>query len=96
MADPFQKTASGTASAPADVIALQVLAWVMADDNRSQRLLDMTGLSIDDLRERAGSAEVLSAVMGWLAAHEPDLMDAATDLNLPPEHLARAIYELDG
>jgi hypothetical protein len=98
MADPFQKPQShgqkGYSSA--DVIALQVLAWVIGDDNRSQRLLDMTGLSVDDLRERAGSSEVLSAVMGWLASHEPDVLAASDDLKIPPEYLARAIYELDG
>lgn len=98
MADPFQKSVGRKSadSGPADIIALQVLAWVIADDNRSQRLLDMTGLSIDDLRERAGSNEVLSALMGWLASHEPDLLAAADDLNIPPEHLAQAIHQLDG
>jgi len=76
-----------------DVIALQVLAWVIQDDNRSQRLLDMTGLTVDDLRARAGSTEVLAAVMGWLAAHEPDLLTAADDLSIAPERLAQAIHD---
>ena len=98
MADPFQKSVGSKTGdgEPADIIALQVLAWVLSDDNRSQRLLDMTGLSVDDLRERAGSAEVLSALMGWLASHEPDLLAASDDLNIAPGHLARAIHQLDG
>ncbi|WOE75217.1 DUF3572 domain-containing protein [Alterisphingorhabdus coralli] len=78
----------------AETQALQVLAWALGNDNRRDRLLAMTGMTPDDLRARAGSREVLGAVMGWLANHEPDLLAASEDLQIRPEQLAATYQEL--
>lgn len=86
--------AHSTDQSDAEIIALQILAWALGDDDRRNRLLSMTGMTPDDLRARAGSREVLGAVMGWLANHEPDLLAAAADLHITPEHLAATYQEL--
>lgn len=85
---------AGARDDDAETMALQVLVWALGDDDRRDRLLAMTGMTPDDLRARAGSRDLLSAVMGWLANHEPDLIAAASELNIRPEQLAATYQEL--
>ena len=69
-------------------VALQALAWVLADERRAQRFLDLTGLTPEELRAGIGSAEMQGSVLDFLAAHEPDLVAAAEALSLAPAELA--------
>ena len=79
-------------SAPVDPagVALQALAWLLQDERRAQRFLDLTGLTPDILRERIGSGDVQLSVLDFLCAHEPDLLAAADALAMKPEQLAAA------
>ena len=76
-------------------LALQALAWTLGDDDRARRLIDVTGLYPDDLRARAGEPAVLAAVLGFLEAHEPDLLECADALDVAPETLVRAREALE-
>ncbi|MGX7894005.1 DUF3572 domain-containing protein [Tsuneonella sp. HG222] len=71
-------------------VALQALAWVLADDRRAQRFLDLTGLTPDELRSGIGSREIQASVLDYLAAHEPDLVAAAEALGIAPESIVAA------
>jgi hypothetical protein len=71
-------------------IALRAFAWVLSDERRAQRFLDLTGLTPDVLRARIGSAEVQLSVLDFLCAHEPDLVAAAAHIGLPPAQIAAA------
>lgn len=71
-------------------LALSALAWVLADERRAQRLLDLTGLTPADLRERIEAPELQRSVLDFLCAHEPDLLAAADALGVPPAELAAA------
>jgi hypothetical protein len=79
---------------PADtntqVIALQALAWTLSEPARAQRLLDVTGLDPADLRARADDPAVLGAVLGFLQAHQPDLVACAANIGVAPDRLAAA------
>ncbi|MXO75620.1 DUF3572 family protein [Altererythrobacter aerius] len=75
-------------------MALSALGWVLADQDRADRLLSLTGLTPDILRDRLTDRAVLAAVLEYLAGHEPDLLLAADALNVPPEDLVRAQAEL--
>ena len=77
-------------------LALRALVWTLAEPARAIRLLDTTGLTPDDLRARASDPAVLSASLGFLLAHEPDLIACADGLAVRPEDLARAHAALDG
>ncbi|WP_375403222.1 DUF3572 domain-containing protein [uncultured Sphingomonas sp.] len=79
----------------AAALALRALVWTLGEPERAQRLLDLTGLDPSDLRERAGEPAVLAAVMGFLEAHQPDLMACAEELEVAPEALVAAHEELD-
>lgn len=78
----------------ASALALAALGWILADDNRAQRLLDLTGLTPDGLRDAIGEVETHRAIMDFLAAHEPDLVGAAEALEIAPEQLVAAGREL--
>lgn len=80
----------------ADALALQALAWTLADEDRAQRLIDTTGLYPDDLRARIDEPAVLGAALGFLENHEPDLLACAADLGVAPEALVAARAALDG
>lgn len=75
-------------------IALNALGWILAEEARAQRFLDLTGLSPDSLRAALADTATHRAVFDFLAAHEPDLIGAADALDMPPEDLARAGREL--
>ncbi len=76
-------------------LALQALAWTLGDSARASRLLALTGLTPDDLRTRAGEPAVLAATLGFLAAHEPDLVGCAAALDVAPEALIAAHRALE-
>jgi adenine/guanine phosphoribosyltransferase-like PRPP-binding protein len=76
-------------------LALQALAWTLAEPTRATRLLDTTGLTPNDLRMRAGDPTVLSAVLGFLEAYEPDLIACADGLGVPPAAIVAARGALD-
>ena len=76
-------------------LALDALVWTLSEPERAQRLLALTGLSPDDLRARAGSPELLAAGLGFLEAHEPDLLACAEALGCAPAVLVRARMQLE-
>lgn len=71
-------------------IALQALAWTLAEPRRAERLLALTGLDADDLRARIGEPDVLAAALAFLEAHQPDLIACADALGIAPERLVAA------
>ena len=79
----------------AAALALQALAWTLSEEDRAQRLLDLTGLDPANLRARAGEPAVLASVLGFLEAHEPDLLQCADALEVRPEALVTARERLE-
>ncbi|WP_442864373.1 DUF3572 family protein [Aurantiacibacter sp. MUD11] len=67
---------------------------MLANDDRAQRFLDLTGLTPDGLRDALGDLSTHRAILDFLAAHEPDLLGAAEALGLAPEQLVAARQEL--
>ena len=72
------------------VLALEALGWVLADEPRAERLLALTGLTPDILRDGLTEPAVLGAVLEFLANHEPDLVLAADALSTTPAALVAA------
>jgi hypothetical protein len=87
------RTNAGTDAA---ALALHALAWTLGDSARASRLLGTTGLEAGELRARAGDPAVLAAALGFLEAHEPDLIACAEALDVKPSELvaARAALEI--
>ncbi len=85
-------------AAPDDAVALALsaLAATLADDLRARRFLDLTGIGTDELRLRATEPSLLAALIGFLEAHEPDLIAVAEELKVAPEALVRTRWALEG
>ena len=79
----------------AQTLALLALAWCLGDARRADRLLALTGLTTNDLRTRAAEPALGAAVLGFLEAHEPDLIACAEELDVKPGALIAARAELE-
>ncbi|WP_275887941.1 DUF3572 domain-containing protein [Altererythrobacter sp. ZODW24] len=77
------------------MLALSALGWVLADDDRAQRLLTLTGLTPDILRDSLGDRAIHQAVLDFLCGHEPDLMAASEALGVDPSEIAMARERLN-
>jgi hypothetical protein len=80
----------------AETLALSALAATLTDERRSQRFLDLSGIDTEDLRSRAADPAVLAALLRFLEAHEPDLIDVADAIGAKPADLVAAREELEG
>ena len=79
----------------AETLALAALGWALGEPARAQRLLALTGLDADDLRDRLGDPVLLAAMRRFLEAHEPDLIAAAEALGVAPAVLVEARRRLE-
>ena len=76
------------------MLALEALGWSLSDERRAERLLSLTGLTPDRLRNGLTDRGVQAAVLEFLASHEPDLVLAADALDTTPETLVAAARKL--
>lgn len=74
---------------------MRALGWAVSEPNRAQRMLQLTGLTPDSLRQRAADPVLLAAVIGFLEAHEPDLIACAEAIGTTPRLLVDARGELE-
>lgn len=79
-----------------EALALGALGWILNDEPRAERLLALTGLAPDELREALGERATLAAILSFLTAHEADLVTCADALQVKPEALAAAARRLEG
>ena len=80
----------------AETLALSALAAAFTDERRAQRFLALSGIDTEDLRHRAAEPALLAALLRFLEAHEPDLIDVATAVGVEPKVLVAAREELEG
>lgn len=77
-------------------LALAALAATVSDERRAQRFLALTGIETDELRRRAAEPALLSSLIAFLEAHEPDLVAVCEELGVKPEALVQARREIEG
>ena len=85
------KTQAPATLEAAEAIALQGLAFLAEDPGRLQRFVAVTGLEPGELRARADTPELLSAVLEHLAGDESLLLVFAASRGIAPETIAPAI-----
>ena len=76
-------------------MALAALGATVAEPRRARRLLDLTGIGVDDLRARASDPALLVAVIQFLELHEPDMMAVAQEIGVGPAELADARRKIE-
>ena len=79
----------------AETLALSALAATLTDERRARRFLDLSGIDTDELRLRAAEPALLAALLRFLEAHEPDLIDVADAMGVRPAELVAAREDLE-
>jgi Protein of unknown function (DUF3572) len=77
-------------------LALTALAAALTDERRAQRFLDLTGIDTDELRRRAADPSLLVALLGFLEAHEPDLISVSEAIGVKAQDLVAARRHIEG
>lgn len=67
----------------AEVLALQALGWIAADEGRLGAFLTATGASLADVRARAADPAFLGAVLDALLADERAVRAFCADAGVP-------------
>lgn len=80
----------------AELIAIQALGHIAADEDLLFAFLDITGLSPDDIRARGGDAEILGGVLDFILMDERRLLAFCEAAGLNPELPGRARRLLPG
>ena len=80
----------------AETLALQALGYLAADEDRLLRFLAVTGLSPQELRERAGDPHFLAGVLDHLLTDDAMIMAFAEENGLEPEAVMAARRRLPG
>jgi hypothetical protein len=74
----------------AEALALQVLAFVLADPKQISRFLALTGSTPQDLRETAASREFQIATLEYLLSDEALLLAFCSEAGVDPAVIAPA------
>lgn len=80
----------------AEALALQVLAFLLADSAQSSRFLALTGITPDDLRQAAGSPELQSAAFEYILSDEGLLLTFCQNAGVDPAVMGPAHQLLAG
>jgi hypothetical protein len=76
-------------------LALAALAATLTDERRAERFLALTGIGTDELRRRAADPALLSALIAFLEAHEPDLLAVSETIGVNASDLVAARLEIE-
>ncbi|MGE5600630.1 DUF3572 family protein [Sphingomonas sediminicola] len=79
----------------AETLALSALAATLTDERRARRFLDLSGIDTEELRLQAAEPALLAALLRFLEAHEPDLIDVADAMGVKPAELVAAREDLE-
>lgn len=80
----------------AEVIALQALAWLAADDELAPVFLGATGGSADDLRARARDPALQAAVLDFITMDDAWVVAFCNQVGLSYDQPLRARQALPG
>ena len=78
-----------------EALALGALGWALSEDARAARLVGLTGLTANGMRESLDDPAFLAAVLRFLEGHEPDLVACADELGVSPARLVAARQGLE-
>lgn len=85
-----------TGQEPAETLALQALAWILADPERAGQFLAATGADASALTRMVAEPLFLGAVLDFLLTDERALLDFAADAGIAPDLPMRARAALPG
>lgn len=80
----------------AQTAALKVLGWIAGEDDLLPVFLGASGLSIDDLKTRAGDAEFLASLIDFIMMDDAWVLRASEAGGWMPEEIAQIRAGLPG
>ncbi|WP_149140489.1 DUF3572 domain-containing protein [Gemmobacter caeruleus] len=80
----------------AETLALQVLGWLLGQDERLGQFLAASGAAPQDLPQLAGDAVFLGAVLDFLLTEDGMVLDFAQSAGIAPEMPLMARAALPG
>jgi len=80
----------------AELIAIQALGHIAAEEDLLFAFVDLTGLSPNDLRARASEPEILGGILDFILMDDQRLIAFCETMNLRPEMPAIARKLLPG
>lgn len=80
----------------AETLALKLLVWLVEHEELLPVFLGSTGLGEDDLRNRAGETELLTAVLDFVTMNDDWVNDCAQALGIDPHDVLRARQSMPG
>ncbi len=80
----------------AQTLALNALAYLLADQDRAVRFCAACGLGGQDLAAQLADPAFLGGVLDFVLDDEPLLAEVAAAIEVPPEALAGARQQLPG
>jgi hypothetical protein len=80
----------------AEALALQVLSYLLADENQTSRFLALTGSMPADLRQIASSRDLQASILEYLLSDEALLLAFCQQANIDPATIAPAHRLLSG
>ena len=79
----------------ADALCADILGWIASDETLMRRFLDLSGLTVDNLRAASFEPGFRAGVLGFLMSHEPTLMAYCGAHGVAPEHVAACWHRLE-
>jgi hypothetical protein len=79
----------------AETLALEALAWLATSDEDLIRFVEASGVGAEELRERAGEADVLRAVLDFVLADDARLLSFCAGHDVEPRDVHMARHALD-
>ncbi len=83
-------------AAEAATITLNLIAYIASDDDRLERFIGLSGISLADLQSGAANPEFQGFVLEYALQDESLIIDFAAFSGLKPESLQRARFALPG
>ncbi|WP_289043594.1 DUF3572 domain-containing protein [uncultured Aliiroseovarius sp.] len=80
----------------AEATALNVLAWLVSDEDLLPVFMGSTGADQDALRQGAGDQAFLGSVLDFMLMDDAWVVRACDALNMPYQHIAVARQALPG
>lgn len=80
----------------AELIAIQALGWLSAQDDLMMTFLGATGSGLDDVRARAGDPEFLASVLDFILMDDDWVRGVCDAQNLPYDAMQSVRMALPG
>ena len=80
----------------AQIIGLQAITYIMANEDLLSRFIALSGSSQEEFREKIRDPIFLTACLEFLLANEVDLLSFCTDSDIDPSSPMQAFESLGG